>query len=142
MAKVKINPETSTCKRCGSTDVAWFKSKRTGKPYLCEVFTDSDGDRVSSHRDFHSKYCGVEGAHEGEQNNRLRREERNSGDIALAADERAFEISNLDSVVDRVLAVADLTRENPTMALHVRNIWRRQGENLLADMLDGIINAH
>lgn len=141
----KTNPKSAKCEKCGSEDVAWFKSKRTGKFYLCEVFTDEEGDRISSHRDFHSKYCGVDGAHEAEQAKRTIDDNLGLNDKKWHddyADQVAFDIANLNSVTDRVLAIADLARSNPSVSLKVRNLWRKQGENLLADMLDGIINAH
>lgn len=132
----RTNPKPATCDKCGSTDVAWFKSKRTGKFYLCEVFTDAEGDRISSSRDFHSKYCGVAGAHKDEQN-RIAGMPNHAPVNDDAAENRAWEISNLGSVTTRVLAIADLVRENPALALAVRNVWRRQGENMLADILEG-----
>lgn len=38
-------PRTATCKRCGSTGVAWVQSKRTGRHYLAlaTVGTSRDG---------------------------------------------------------------------------------------------------
>lgn len=34
----------SVCNKCGSEEVAWAKSKKTGRPYLCNVFCTSVSD--------------------------------------------------------------------------------------------------
>lgn len=50
----------ATCKRCGSNDVGWVKSGKTGRWYLANGYTDSG---VPSNKiivvswNFHSKTC-------------------------------------------------------------------------------------
>jgi hypothetical protein len=48
--------KTATCKHCGSTNVTWHKSPKSGKFWLSEVFT-IDGQEQSEYKDFHSTYC-------------------------------------------------------------------------------------
>ncbi len=43
---------TTTCNRCGATDVTWMKSKRTGNNYLVKVYS-LDGVLVADARHFH-----------------------------------------------------------------------------------------
>jgi len=40
----------ATCKRCGDADVAWAQSKRTGKWYLCQVFSKAHSDSTEATR--------------------------------------------------------------------------------------------
>ena len=140
----RTNPKPAHCDKCDSNDVAWFKSKRTGKYYLCEVFTDEEGDRVSSSRDFHSKYCGIDGAHEEAQAALLHRKydpkptPAPKGDLNVTAEEMALAISNHD-VFQRVILIADLSKEDPKLAGLVCEIWKQQGENTLAAMMDGAL---
>lgn len=143
----RTNPKPATCSRCNSDTVAWFKSKRTGKFYLCEVFTDDEGDRVASSRDFHSSYCGNAEAHRIEQERRTghdstKREafENETGiSYDTLAQENALDISNLDTL-GKVLAIADLARSNAELSRMVSEIWKRQGENTLAAMIDGLLS--
>lgn len=63
---MELVSRTATCKRCSSETVAWQTGK-TGKWYLTEVFQNETGMGVTSHTDFHSKYCGKPEQHSLEQ---------------------------------------------------------------------------
>lgn len=132
----RTNPKPATCEKCGSSDVTWFRSKRTGHYYLCEIFVDDEGDKVSSSRDFHSKYCGDAEAHDKRQDELTGKKPK----PILAGDalDRATEISSL-SVFDRVLAIADLSRENRMLALQVAQVWSSQGETTLVEIINGAL---
>lgn len=142
----RTNPKAAHCDRCKSDNVAWFKSKRTGHYYLCEVFTDEEGDRVSSSRDFHSKYCGKPEAHAEAQAAMLRRKYDAPTPAPLdkskeeAAEEMALAISNHDTF-QRVILIADLSREDRELARMVADLWLKQGETTLALMLDGALTG-
>jgi hypothetical protein len=138
----RTNPKPAHCDKCDSTTVAWFKSKRTGKYYLCEVFTDNEGDRVSNHRDFHSKYCGNPDAHNLEQA-RIRGDFKPEPVPAPEPDgdkheQLALEISNLSRPA-QVLAIADLAKTDRSQAKLVVTLWKRQGETVCAAMLEGAL---
>jgi hypothetical protein len=49
-----------TCKRCGADRLAWAKSKRTGKSYLCETTAGVAGKVIPSPHRPHFKNCNPE----------------------------------------------------------------------------------
>jgi hypothetical protein len=59
--------DTATCKKCGSENVIWNMSSKSGKWFLSEVFEDALGNKISRYIDFHSLYCGEPDIHEAEQ---------------------------------------------------------------------------
>jgi hypothetical protein len=134
----RTNPKPATCDRCNSKDVAWFKSKRTGKYYLCEVFTDDEGDRVSHRGDFHSKYCGIQGAHEAEQHIRLSKTEQKPEQRDVQHEGVALAISKLETHA-RVLAIVDLAKSDNVTAKKVMRVWLNQGEDTNAEIMAGAL---
>ena len=42
--------ERGTCRYCGTTFVAWAKSKRTGRSYLCEIAGVGSDERAMPYR--------------------------------------------------------------------------------------------
>jgi len=52
------------CKRCGSKDVTWQQSMKTGKWFLTEVFKDLNGEDFTQYRLFHSNFCEQPDEHE------------------------------------------------------------------------------
>ena len=48
-----------TCTRCGQEDLAWQKSNKTGKSYLC-LGVIRDGQAYASRREFHQ--CSARGS--------------------------------------------------------------------------------
>jgi len=49
---------TTTCKKCGSQQVAWVQGQKSGKWYLAEAYMNSATGHVEAARfDFHSVHC-------------------------------------------------------------------------------------
>lgn len=137
----RTNPKPATCEKCNSTDVAWAKSKRTGKFYLTEVFTDSDGDRVTARNDFHSKYCGKSELHDSKQagyNGYVKPEVPPQVESDLAQ-EVALVLSGQPTMAKRVVEISKFAKNNPDLSRKVIQIWERQGENLLAEVMTGAL---
>lgn len=49
--------KTATCRKCGSTSVAWVTSHRTGRNYLVETTSDGHGGTLAHRTQFHSRQC-------------------------------------------------------------------------------------
>jgi hypothetical protein len=108
--RVYSESDLKQCKKCGSHTVVWQKSRKTGKFYLTEVFTDNTGDLVSDRRDFHSLYCGDAALHTAKQ-----RELRQEADNAEAEWEAREEASAMESA-QYFLDLHDLCKRDPEMA--------------------------
>lgn len=145
------------CKRCGSTHVVWEKSK-TGKFYLCEVFT-VDGEPRYNYRTFHSQYCGkpelhkdrqTEIDHEAEQHERktveLRGEQEERRNVEsgmrllalfrLSDDEKRGELARLEREHERYL------RYPPTMDYMVefnREVAEAKERTALINYIKGLL---
>lgn len=83
------------CKRCGSKNVFWQQSAKTGKWFLTEVFQTIDGKDFTQYRLFHSNFCEKPEEHDTVQQQFLvdEQKERDEKDAAVkqASDKREQE---------------------------------------------------
>lgn len=104
-------PASKPCKHCGSSTVAWQKSKKSGKFYLTEVFTDLEGRTFTDRHEFHSTYCTDGEKHERVQAEILADDRKAAADDAARMDDykAAAEAAELEAF----LSLNDLCERDP-----------------------------
>ena len=107
--------KTATCRRCGSTAVAWVKSNRTGNPYMVET-VGQDGVTYAQRFNFHSNHCQVNSAASLRHERAARYSKMSIDELQVELDSRSVDVMEYQS--DRAGKLVEYAEEDVTAVLH------------------------